>query len=627
MDVVGLELFKGFGRLWLHPLTYIFFLTALWFGLKRVKRERKNFHTRVQDVIHEITFPLLIGIIFGLLLSIIFSVVGIEIPYGMLALIFIIWLLMLPFGNMRFLSMTTVVSLAFIVSLFLPDGGTGYALIDGWLKGISSLNAVGFAWIIAGLFFAEALIILFNGWEKTSPKLITSERGKTIGTHEAKRLWFLPVLLLIPVGNVSFEGFWPLFSSGDVAGNGFMFVPFIIGTQLAVQSEFPELGVQRIGKKLLLVSVAVIILTAVATVWPLFAPAVGLIGVIIREGLFVLHASHEKHRASIYTNQKEGLTVLGVLPFSTADKMGIQVGEVILKVNGCDVSSQRELYEALQLNSAFCKLEVLNREGEVHFLQSSIHEGDHHQIGLLFVPDGDMNLSASGLKYSTIIHRDRDVIRRTSITALEKESEMEENHGEGSEKVWSPATDKEEDELANIIQELENKETSKTKQTEEKGSSFVTSTENREFDKAWEVSDEEKKALQMLMKQEERTSPATSENDAEEELPFIMEEDPLELEVEEKDTSERVEISEVKITEEDAVPLTEENFQKELLAVKEMREKEVAERRAERGDRPYGQAAGLEAFYAEFQKAAKEKENWKDILELDHKKNNKDEND
>ncbi len=49
----ALELLKGIGRLFLHPLTYLFLLVSFFVGLSRVKRERQNFHVRVFDFILE----------------------------------------------------------------------------------------------------------------------------------------------------------------------------------------------------------------------------------------------------------------------------------------------------------------------------------------------------------------------------------------------------------------------------------------------------------------------------------------------------------------------------------------------------------------------------------------------
>ncbi|MCD8509766.1 MAG: S1C family serine protease [Bacillus sp. (in: Bacteria)] len=410
MDIIAMELLKAFGRLWLHPLTYVFILTALWFGIRRVKRERKDFHTRVHDVIHELTFPLLISVVFAIILSVIVAVAGIELPIGMIALMAILWLLLLPFRKARLLSMTFVGTIVLFVALFLPEIQTNYLVINGLISDIQSVNVVGFAALLVVLFVAESLLILFNGWKKTSPKLIVSKRGKTVGSHEANRLWFIPLLVLLPAGPLSFEGgWWPLLESGS-AGVGFMFVPFILGFQLTVQSSLPKEKIRQAGKRMLALSILLGLILAGAWFYTPAVIALAAIALIGREVIYYLHNSMEKRSTNFYTNRGTGLTVVGVLPFSTGEKLGITVGETIQRVNGWEVFTQHQLYEALQMNPAYCKLEVLDIEGEVRFVQSSVYEGDHYQIGLLFVPDENMssNLSERGLRSSAVIHKDRN---------------------------------------------------------------------------------------------------------------------------------------------------------------------------------------------------------------------------
>lgn len=46
------------------------------------------------------------------------------------------------------------------------------------------------------------------------------------------------------------------------------------------------------------------------------------------------------------------------------------------------------------MNPAFCKLEVQNREGESKYLQRAIYAGDHHQLGIILVPDPDGGITA-----------------------------------------------------------------------------------------------------------------------------------------------------------------------------------------------------------------------------------------
>ncbi len=94
---------------------------------------------------------------------------------------------------------------------------------------------------------------------------------------------------------------------------------------------------------------------------------------------------HDRGQHPYFSAQTEGCTVLGVLPNSPAEKMDIKIGETIVKVNGVKVNDETGFYHALQMNSAFCKLDVLNSDGEVRFAQGALYDGNHHQLGVLLV--------------------------------------------------------------------------------------------------------------------------------------------------------------------------------------------------------------------------------------------------
>lgn len=598
--MIALEIAKAFGRLWLHPLTYIFILTALWFGISRVKRERKDFHTRVHDVIHELTFPLAIGLIFGLILSVGLSVAGVQVPVGMMVLLVILWMLFLPFRNARLLSMTFIGSIALLIAYFLPEVHTNYALINSWIGDIRSINLQGFAWLLAALFITEGALVLRNGWKKTSPKLTTSKRGKTVGTHEGNRLWPVPIMLLFPVGAVSFDGWWPLFSTAG-EGIGFMFVPFILGFTLTVQRDYPAEGINIFGKRLLLLGLFVVATAGLATYWAMLVPLVAAVGFLGRELIYIFHRSAEKRSTSLYTNRASGLTVLGILPFSTAEKMGIEVGEIVTKVNGWEVYSQRDLYEALQINPAFCKLEVVDRAGEVRFVQSSVYEGDHYHVGLLFVPDGDMtnNLSERGLRSSVVIHKDRAGDQLV----------------EGKEDTFAPASEAVEqvkEEVAPTVESdhlqpvVENSGETVEDKVEKEGETIDLASIRQKYVKEAKIKQDKPVEKDLSPLKESTTS-----HEVEEEVAATaterMEASTM-SEVNKLPDSTEEEVVETDEPKQAADPLDHQEADNNP-TVKETK------KNVEPEVEPYGQASGLSAFYEEFRKTATERTKWRPKLE------------
>ena len=87
-------------------------------------------------------------------------------------------------------------------------------------------------------------------------------------------------------------------------------------------------------------------------------------GVIIRLGITIYYAIQDQTDVYAVAPSTKGAIIAAVLPDSPAEKMGLLAGECISKVNGQRVYSERELYEALQINAAHCRLEVLDRNND-----------------------------------------------------------------------------------------------------------------------------------------------------------------------------------------------------------------------------------------------------------------------
>lgn len=81
--------------------------------------------------------------------------------------------------------------------------------------------------------------------------------------------------------------------------------------------------------------------------------------------------------------------VLGIIPNTPAADLGLKIGEIITKVNGIEVKNAADFYEALQKNRAFFKLEVVGLNNEIRFEQRASYEGEHHELGIIFVKEED----------------------------------------------------------------------------------------------------------------------------------------------------------------------------------------------------------------------------------------------
>ncbi|HEY2419817.1 MAG TPA: PDZ domain-containing protein [Neobacillus sp.] len=382
-----LELLKGIGKLFLHPVLYYLVIIAGVLGVMRVKRERKNFNIRAFDAFFELRqlFPL--GILVGLTLSIVTVGAGIAVPFAAILLIAAFTILWSLSTNIRMISPAYTVGAAFFAIIIMADNNWSIPLFSKAFQSIGDKVYPSIVVVLSLLLIAEGVLIFINGSFATSPKLIRSRRGQSVGVHEAKRIWMLPLFLLIP-GNVLQLPFdwWPVFHLG-AENYSLILVPFAIGYHQQIQGLLPKEAVQLYGRRVIVLGVFTTILSIAGYWFPLISIGVAALAMIGRETIAILNRMKDDSLPFYFSKKNNGLMIIGIIPESPADKMDLKVGELISKANGVMVRDEQTFYEALQKNRAHCKLEVLDTRGEVRFVQRALYEGDHYELGILFVQD------------------------------------------------------------------------------------------------------------------------------------------------------------------------------------------------------------------------------------------------
>lgn len=382
-----IELLKGLGRLLLNPVFYYLFFLAAILGVSRVKRERKNFHVRAENAYFELRQLLPLGFATGLVLSIITIAAGLVIPIELIlftAGLTILWGLT---TKVRLLSPIYTVGFAFFATLFFISRKWKVPLIQTdtpeWSPDILPPIAV----LLALLILAEGFLISRSGSKGTSPKLIIGKRGLVVGIHEVKRLWMLPVFLVIPGESLSVPfSWWPLFSIGEQS-YALILVPFAIGFSQHIKGMLPSESVKNVGKKVIQLGAALTLISLLGFWYPLASIVIVALAIIGREIISFRQRVKEDNLPFYFSKKNQGVMILGVLPDSPAAGMNLQVGELVMKVNGASVNDEESFYNALQQNRAHCRLEVLDINGQIRFAQRALFENEHHELGILFVQD------------------------------------------------------------------------------------------------------------------------------------------------------------------------------------------------------------------------------------------------
>lgn len=359
---------------------------ALIAGTLRVKRERRDFNARVNGLFHEFNNILPAGMIVGAVLSIIAVVTGFILPTIVLAGIAAATIVLGLAGNARLLSPALTIGIPLLALYALTYFEIEVPFFD--LSDLIENNHffIGTSLLLGALLLAEGILMLKNGLKDVSPKLRKSRRGLTVGAHQTKRLWLLPVLLFLPAGSLTspFE-WWPVFEWGSASYSPIL-VPFMIGFQQQTQSVLPKKAVHKLAKQVINLSIITIAIATAGFWMPEIMPiAAGAFAIIGRLWISYRHRVREGSTPYYFTPQNNGIMILDVIPHSPADKLGLKTGEIIKICNGMPVKNKQDLYKALLINRAYCKLEVLDVNNEIRLMQRALYEGDHHELGILFI--------------------------------------------------------------------------------------------------------------------------------------------------------------------------------------------------------------------------------------------------
>ncbi len=382
-----IEIVMGAGKFFLHPVFYYLFFLAAILGVSRVKRERGNFHVRAENAYFELRQLLPLGLLIGLILSLISIAAGLVIPLETIVFTGALTILWSFTTKIRWMAPAYTLGFAFFATIFAVEQEWS---LPSFFTSISDAKPSVFpaiAVLLALLLIGEGILIFKNGRKGTSPKLIKSKRGQRVGVHEVKRLWMVPLLLVVP-GEVLKSPFewWPVFS---IAGHSYsiLLVPFAIGFFQQIQGSLPMEAIKATGKKVIWLG-SIILLFSISGYWsPIASIAVVTIAIVGREIITLRQRMADENRPFFFSKRNHGVMVLGVIPQSPASLMGLKVGEIVTKVNGILVHDKIGFYEALLKNRAHCKLEVLDTNGQIRFAQRALYEGDHHELGILFVQE------------------------------------------------------------------------------------------------------------------------------------------------------------------------------------------------------------------------------------------------
>ncbi|GEL76521.1 PDZ domain-containing protein [Tenuibacillus multivorans] len=385
---MGVEWLKEFGiaTLWIfaQPIIYVAIAFTFWTGYKRIKHDRHAFGHRVFPIGSEWKGTWLSGIMVGVLISALLILSGSMVNYEWLLLLSVVMLVFALFNQVWLFSPVYTIGLVAVVIWGLT---TFEVELLPWLSPITNVDPVFISYLLVVFIFAEILIMATTKRRHTFPDMKKGDRGKFVGSHVVKRMMFVPFFIPVTGGALELTVFewWPVFGIGD--SFGLMLFPFVIGYAQRFQGDFADVGTKKAAKAVSIL--AVLLVGGAVGVYFMNELAIVLVAVAMI-GRALIHwvgRSFDSEKRPIFTPQPYGIIVVGVIPGSPADDMGIQIGEKIERIHDIDVTNEHEFFEVMSENRTFCKLTIRGLDGEVRFAQRALYQGEYHELGLIFVKE------------------------------------------------------------------------------------------------------------------------------------------------------------------------------------------------------------------------------------------------
>jgi hypothetical protein len=390
----GEAVVQGIPALFTNPFTYILLLIVCLQWKKEVDMQRKLFALRLQTWSEGILQNVFWGAAGGLVASVplfafgvVFSVEAVMMLWGITLILSLIRLRFLCFAYGG-----AILALLVLLARAWPEAVAAGSILSQIWNSLSDVHLPALFIVIAVLHVIESILIRRKAARRACPVYIHSKRGRLVGGYRMQVSWLVPLFLLVPGESVVGESLlfpgWP-FVEGQAAAVGWsvLLVPALTGYVDRAYSSSPREKAAFSSAWLLLYSVVLAGMAVLSTYVPVLVVPTIVWCICAHEAIHSWSREREQSRSPVYVHPNKGLKILGIVPGSPADQMGMKPGETIVKVNGRAICNRDDLYEALSVNKAFCRLEVKQLDGEIKFLKRSLYERDHHQLGVLLAPD------------------------------------------------------------------------------------------------------------------------------------------------------------------------------------------------------------------------------------------------
>ncbi|WP_053956250.1 PDZ domain-containing protein [Inediibacterium massiliense] len=326
--------------------SFLFIFILLCIQYKKIYKRRKKIIGRSHGVKHMLFYAIGIGLLGGILGSVIILQLGTVI---------------------NFMNFIYVLPLSIILMLIHPryicfSYSGGLLSLGSLIFGFPRIDVPSIMEIIAIFHLIESILIYFDGDKEAIPILIDDEKYGIIGGYMMQRFWPIPII------------FFPAFC---IAALGY--------GDLAL-GEIPKEKCKKSGKRLFVYSISLLILAILSRniygikfIAALFAP-------IGHEILIVYGQRNEKKKIPVFRSHSKGVTVLDLYKGGVGEKIGFERGDIILTMNGRIVYDKSHIQKLLQDGLYKLSIKAIDLHGKMKILEYKDSQHKIKNLDILVIP-------------------------------------------------------------------------------------------------------------------------------------------------------------------------------------------------------------------------------------------------
>jgi hypothetical protein len=395
LKIAGL-IFEQFGSLLSDEFFWIIVFVMIIIYRKNSDMESRMLGSSY-PLFYKVSSSFLVGLAGGLLGSLLVILVGISIEDytrmgdGSLAEgITYIWLaaILLALINPRYLCFSYAGGLIALMNLVF---------------GFPPVNVPGLLALIGVLHLVESFLIWMDGSNYSVPLFLRRQDGKTIGGYVMNKIWPIPLVVfavmlggdggIVSLGSIiDMPDWWPFLRHSAAAEGKLslvylpLVVPVVLGYGDMAITKTPDRKCRSSAVRLAGYSLILIVLSVIASKFRPFAFAAAVFAPLAHEMLIQYGAKEEEAGEPYFESKEAGLKVLYVKKDSNSGRMDIEPGDTILRINGRDLYSEKQLAEFLASCPVFIWMDVEKARGRVVTVEYSDYRNGIGDLGILFVP-------------------------------------------------------------------------------------------------------------------------------------------------------------------------------------------------------------------------------------------------